>query len=158
MTQRLAEILLLVPSALSTGFLMFIAGPLQKVMNDLDEATFHRFLKLLDRHAVRSPYAVGVSTVTFIGAIPYFINYRLSNLWFSTGIIVYTIASIVSKSFNLPIYKRIFAFEESDATKLDEERRKLQNANRLRATIQFASIVLMTIGLTKSPVPPAEVE
>lgn len=156
MNQRLAEILLLVPSALSTGFLMFIAGVLQKVMNDLDEATFHRFLKLLDKRAVRSPYAVGVSTVTFIGAIPYFIYYRLSNLWFSAGIAVYTLASIVSKIFNLPIYKRIFALESSDTARLGEERRKLQSANRLRAAIQFASIVLMAIGLAKSPVPPTE--
>jgi hypothetical protein len=153
MTQRLAEILLLVPSALSTGFLMFIAGPLQKVMNDLDEATFHRFLKLLDRHATRSPYAVGVSTVTFIGAIPYFIYYHLNNLWFSAGIFLYTVASIVSKSFNLPIYRRIFALEETDVARLREERHKLQGANSLRATIQFASIVLMAIGAAKGPVP-----
>lgn len=147
MTKHFAEILLFVPSVLCTGFLLFIAGVIQDVMNELDEATFHRFINLLDKIAMRSPYAVGVSTITFVGAIPYFIFYGFDNWWFTAGIALYTIASIVSKSLNLPIYKRIFALESSDAVRLREERRKLQNANRLRAGIQFVSIVVMTIGL-----------
>jgi hypothetical protein len=147
MTKTLVEMLLFVPSVLCTGFLIFIAGVIQGVMNDLDEAAFHRFMKLLHKRATRSPYAVGVSTITFVGAIPYFIFYGFSNWWFTAGIIVYTIASIVSKSFNLPIYTRIFALESSDAVRLREERRKLQGANLLRSAIQFISIVLMMIGL-----------
>jgi hypothetical protein len=147
MTQEFAEVLLLVPSALATGFLVFIAGVVQRVMNDLDEATFQRFLMLLDKRATRSPYAVTVSTVTFIGAVPYFIFFGFDNWWFTAGIILYFVASIVSKSYNIPIYKRIFALASSDTDQLREERRKLQSANRLRATIQFASIVLMVIGL-----------
>ena len=146
MTQTFAEILLLVPSTLCTGFLIFIAGVIQKVMNDMDEATFHGFLKMLDKRAIRSPYAVGVSTITFLGMIPYWIFYGFDNGWFSAGLIVYVIASIISKSFNLPIYKRIFALESTDTARLGEERSKLQKANQLRASIQFASIVLMVIG------------
>lgn len=147
MTKHFAEILLLVPSVLCTGFLIFIAGVIQKVMNELDEATFQHFMRLLEKHAMRSPYAVGVSTITFVGAIPYFIYYGFNNWWFTAGIAVYTLASIVSKSVNLPIYKRIFALESDDKAGLAEERRKLQNGNILRSTIQFASIVLMVIGL-----------
>jgi len=147
MTQTFAEILLLVPSVLSTGFLIFIAGVIQGVMNDLDEATFHRFLQLLDRHAMRSPYAITVSSITFVGMVPYWIFYGFHNWWFSAGLILYIVASIVSKSFNLPIYKRIFALEGSDTARLSEERHKLQRANLLRATIQSASIVLMVIGV-----------
>ena len=129
MTQTFAEILLLVPSVLSTGFLIFIAGVIQGVMNDLDEATFHRFLKLLDKHAMRSPYAITVSTVTFVGMVPYWIFYGFHNWWFSGGLILYVIASIISKSFNLLIYKTIFALEGSDTARLNEEHRKLQRAN-----------------------------
>jgi len=146
MTRTFAEILLLVPSALCTGFLMFIAGVIQSVMNEMDEAGFKHFMTLLYKHAIRSPYAIGISTVTFIGAIPYFIYYGFDNRWFTAGIILYTIASIVSKSLNLPIYKRIFALESTDTVKLAAERRKLQRANIIRATIQFASIVVMMIG------------
>jgi hypothetical protein len=146
MTRTFAEILLFFPSVLCTGFLMFIAGVVQRVMNELDEATFHRFMRLLHKHATRSPYAITSSTITFIGAIPYFIYYGCSNVCFTAGIIVFTVASIVSKVFNLPIYNRIFALESSDAARLREERRKLQSANLLRATIQFASVVLMAIG------------
>jgi hypothetical protein len=147
MTKHFAEILLLVPSVLCTGFLIFIAGVIQKVMNELDEATFQRFLGLLEKYAMKSPYAVGVSTITFVGAIPYFIFFGFDNWWFTAGIIVYTVASIVSKSVNLPIYKSIFTLESNDTARLREERRKLQNGNILRATIQFASIVLMVMGL-----------
>ena len=146
MTRTFAEILLLVPSALCTGFLMFIAGVIQGVMNEMDEAGFKHFMTLLYKNAIKSPYAIGISTVTFIGAIPYFIYYGFDNRWFTAGIILYTIASIVSKSLNLPIYKRIFTLESTDTVKLAGERRKLQRANIIRATIQFASIVVMMIG------------
>lgn len=147
MTQTFAEILLLVPSALCTGFLIFIAGVIQGVMNDMEEGTFQHFMRLLDKHAMRSPYAITVSSITFVGTIPYFIFYGFHNWWFSAGIILFWVASIISKSFNLPIYKRIFALESSDVVQLREERGKLQGANLLRATIQSASIVLMVIGL-----------
>jgi hypothetical protein len=147
MTRTFAEILLMVPAVLCTGFLVFIAGVIQNVMNDLDEAEFQRFLRLLHKHALRSPYAISVSTVTFVGMIPYFYYYGFANLWFTAGLALYTVASIVSKSVNLPIYARILAMEKSDAAGLREERRKLQGGNLLRAAIQSASIVLMVIGL-----------
>jgi hypothetical protein len=153
MTQRRAELVILVPSTLCTGFLLFIAGVVQKVMNDLDEATFQRFLNTLVKHAERSPYAISVSTVPFVGSIPYFIYYRLSNLWFSAGIVIFTVASIVSKILVLPIYKKVSELDSTDAAQLGEERRKLQNANRIRAAIQLVSTVLMFIGLARSPEP-----
>jgi hypothetical protein len=64
MTQTFVEILLLVPTALCAGFVIFVAGVIQGVMNDLDEAEFKRFLTLLKTHALRSPYAIGVSSIT----------------------------------------------------------------------------------------------
>jgi len=146
MTQTFAELLLLIPAALGTGFLIFIAGTLQGVMNDMDEATFHRFLMMLDKHALKSPYAIAASTLTFVGMIPYWYFYGFANWCFTAGLILFTIASIISKKFNLPIYKRIFALKSSDTTQLREERHKLEKANLLRATIQFISLVLMVIG------------
>lgn len=147
MTRAFAEILLLVPSALSTGFLLFIADVIQKVMNDMDEAGFHKFMKMLEKRAIRSPYAIVVSSITFLGMIPYWIIFGFENWWFSAGLILYVIASVISKSFNLPIYKRIFALQETDTVQLGIERKKLQGANMLRALIQTASVALMVVGL-----------
>lgn len=149
MNQTFAEILLLVPSALCTGFLIFVAGVIQRVMNDMDEASFHSFLSLLHKRALKSPYAVAVSSITFVGMVPYWIFFGFNNWWFSAGLIVYIIASIISKSFNLPIYKRILALKSTDTHLLSEERKKLQKANLLRATIQSISILLMVIGFLK---------
>jgi hypothetical protein len=146
MTRTFAEILLIIPAVLNTGFLMFIAGVIQGVMNDMDAAAFKRFLTVLHKHALKSPYAVTVASITFVGMVPYFIFYGFHNLWFTAGLILWTVASIASKVFNLPIYERIFALESSDVIRLREERRKLQSANILRATLSFASVVLMVIG------------
>ena len=146
MTQTFAEILLLVPTALCAGFVIFVAGVIQGVMNDLDEATFKRFLTLLKTRALRSPYAIGVSSITFVGMVPYFICYGFSNRWFTAGLVLWVITSIVSKSTALPIYARVEALESSDAARLNEERRKLQTANRLRATLSLASVFLMAVG------------
>ncbi len=38
MTQTFAEILILTPSVLNAGYLVWIADVLQQIMNDLDEA------------------------------------------------------------------------------------------------------------------------
>ena len=158
MNQTLFEILLLVPTALCTGFLLFIAGVIQAVMNDVDEATFKRLLGVLVKHALRSPYAITVSSITFVGMIPYWIIYGFSNWWFSAGLIMWVIASIVSKYMVLPIYARVAGlaspgFKEvpelksTDVAQLREERRKLQRANIIRATLSFSAVVLMVIGL-----------
>lgn len=146
MTRTFAEILLLVPTALCAGFVVFLAGVIQGVMNDLDEATFKRFLTTLYTRAVRSPYAVGISSITFVGMVPYFISYGFSNRWFAAGLVLWVITSIVSKATALPIYARVKAIDSSDAARLNEERRKLHIANIVRATLSFASVVLMVIG------------
>lgn len=146
MTRTFAEILLIIPMVLNTGFLIFIAGVIQGVMNDMDEAGFQRFLTMLHKHAIRSPYAVTAASITFVGVIPYFIFYGFNHWWFTAGIVLWFVASIVSKASNLPIYDRIFALESSDVAHLTEERRKLQSANLLRAALSFASVVLVAIG------------
>ena len=110
-------------------------------MNNMDEAEFQRFLNLLDRHAMRSPYAISSSTVTSVGAFPYFRRYRLSNPWFTSGIVVYTLASIVSKSLNLPIYKRVAALDSSDSVRPGGAPETAMDKQKVRAAIQSASIV-----------------
>ena len=146
MTQSFVEILLLVPTALCTGFVIFIAGVIQGVMNDLDEVAFKRFLTMLHTRALRSPYAIVVSSITFIGTVPYFIYYGFSNGWFTSGLVLWVITSIVSKVTTLPIYKRVDDIPSSDVVRLNEERRKLHRANILRATLSLATVVLMVIG------------
>lgn len=150
MTQTFAEILLLVSTALCAGFVIFVAGVIQGIMDDMDEAMFKSFLDELTKHALRSPYAIGVSSITFVGMIPYFIYYGASNWWFTAGLILWVVTSIVSKVTVLPIYKRVATLESSDMTRLRDERRKLHRMNILRATLSFATIVLMVIGLINS--------
>jgi hypothetical protein len=147
MTRTFAEILIIIPTVLGTGLLMFVAGVIQGVMNDMDEAEFKSFLTSLYKHAIRSPYAVTVSLITFVGAVPYLIFYGFQNWWFIAGLILWTAASVASKIFNLPIYQNVMTAKSNDRARLKEERRKLQSANILRATLSFASVVLMVIGL-----------
>jgi len=147
MTQNFAEILLMVPAALCTGFVMFIAGVVQGIMDDVDEAMFKRILTELYGHAVKSPYAVGTASITLVGMIPYFMVYGCGNRWFTAGLILWVVTSIVSKVTNLPIYGRVIALDSGEAVRLREERRKLHGANILRAALSFISVVLMVIGL-----------
>jgi hypothetical protein len=156
-TQTFAEILLLIPTALTTGFVMFLPSVIQKIMNELKEAEFKRFLTLLTKYALKSPYAITVSTITFVGMFPYWIYYGFSNWWFSAGLIIWTITSVISKYTTLPIYSRVTGrkfpgyrrFPEiavKDVKRLKEECFKLQTANILRATLSSISVVLMIIG------------
>ena len=145
MTQTFAEVLILIPSTLTTGYLMFVATVLQRVMNDLDEATFGRFVPLLLRKATRSVYAVVSSSITFVAMIPYFIFYGFRHWWFTAGLVFFVLSSVAGKLLNLPIYSRIAALGSDDVAPLKEERRKLQSANWVRTLLCFVSTVLMAI-------------
>jgi hypothetical protein len=68
------------------------------------------------------------------------------------------VASIVSKATTLPIYQRVTGIEfpmtktieplpDADLAGLAAERRKLHRANRMRATLSFASVALMALGV-----------
>ena len=147
MSQNFAEILLLVFSVAFASFTIFVAGILQNIMCDMDEAAFQNFWGLIGKHAAKSPYMLIISLITFVGTIPYFIFYGFNNWWFTAGIALFWIASVVSKSVSLPIYKRVFALDSRDAKGLREERIKLGKGSKLRALLNFAAIVLMVIGL-----------
>lgn len=54
MTRTFAEILILIPTAFEAGFLLAVSGVIQKVMNDLYEGSYKRFLTLLEYHAQKS--------------------------------------------------------------------------------------------------------
>jgi hypothetical protein len=145
MSQAFAEAVIWVPSALTTGYLLFVATVLQGVMNDLDEATFARFLPLLYRRATRSVYAISSSTIAFIAMIPYFIVYRFHHCWFVAGLVFFTLSSVAGKVLNLPVYARVAELGPDDAAALREQRRRLQTANIVRAALCLVSTVLMTI-------------
>ena len=145
MTRTFAEILILIPSTLTTGYLMFVATVLQRVMNELDEATFGRFVPLLLRKATRSVYAIASSSVTFVAMIPYFFFYGFQHWWFTAGLVFFVLSSVAGKLLNLPIYGRIAASGSGDVARLRKERRKLQTANWVRALLCLVSTVLMVI-------------
>ena len=145
MSQTFAEILILIPSTLTTGYLLWIATVLQRVLNDLDEPSFGRFMPLLYRRAIRSVYAVTSSSITFVAMIPYFIFYGFHHWWFLAGLLFFVLSSVAGKLLNLPVYSRIAALGSSDVAALLEERRKLQTANWVRALLCLVSIILMVI-------------
>lgn len=145
LSKTLVEVVIMIPATLEAGFLLAVSGVIQKVMNDLDEASFQYFLTRLEYRAMRSPFAMSVSLLTSILAIPYWIFYGFNNWWYTAGLIMWFIAATVSKILNMPIYKKIKELSNSQTEELNKERQKLQSANDIRAWLTFISVVLMVI-------------
>jgi hypothetical protein len=82
---------------------MFVAIVLQRVMNELDKATFGRFVPLLLRKATRSIYPILSSTITFVAMIPYFLFYGFQHWWFTAGLVFFVLSSVAGKLLNLSI-------------------------------------------------------
>jgi hypothetical protein len=143
MNETTAEILILTINALGAGILLFIAGVLQKIMNDMDEAAFKKFVNALDRTAMSNPFAVTVATLPIIAAVLYFPVYGFSHWWFSAGLIAWLIGSGITKIINMPVYKWLGDPNNNDPGQLRRKRRTLQLGNNLRAWVTFASVVLM---------------
>lgn len=147
--QLTIETLLLVFTALTTGFVVFASGVFQNIMESVDEATFKKLLAELTNNALKSPFIIGLSMATAIGMIPYWIFYGFGNLWFSAGLILWLITSVVAKMTRLPIYKRVQELESSNIKELNEERKKLHSTSVLSWSLSVTIVILMLIGIIK---------
>lgn len=145
MTETTAEIFIVILNALGAGLLMFIAGVLQKIMNNMEAYEFKKFINTLDKTAMNDQFAVTVATLPLIAVVCYFIFYGFNHWWFITGIIVWIIGSSMTKVINLPIYKWLLNPKNNDPKEIKEKRHKLQSGNTLRAWTTLISIILMTM-------------
>jgi hypothetical protein len=149
MNQTLAEILLFVSVATNAALLIFIAGVLRNVMNDMDEPAFKQFLGSLYRHSARSPFMHTVLTVPFLGSIPYFYFYGFGNRWITAGLALWLVAGLISKMIKVPIYRAVATLESGDVTRLGRERQKLNAGNMLQAGLNFAAAAVMTVAFLR---------
>jgi hypothetical protein len=111
-------------------------------MNDMSESEFRQFVVSLVHHSKKSPFMFTVLNIPFLGAIPYFYFYRFANRWLLAGLILWLVAGTLGKTMKLPIYR---AVEIGDATKLKEERRKLNAGNMLQANLNSLAAVLALV-------------
>lgn len=143
MTETTAEIIILTINALGAGILLFIAGIIQRIMNDMDAPAFKLFSNALAKTAMSNPFLVTIATLPIIAAIPYFLVYGFNHWWFTAGFIVWLIGSTMAKVTNMPVYKWIGDPKNNDPEELKKQRRKLQFGNTLRAWLTLASVLLM---------------
>ena len=142
MTRTLAEILLFASLAINAVLLIFIAGVLRRVMNDMTQSEFKQFVGSLVHHSKKSPFMLTVLNIPFLGAIPYFYLYRFANRWLLAGLTLWLVAGALGKTMKLPIYR---AVEIGDTTKLKEERRKLNAGNMLQAILNSLAALLAMV-------------
>jgi len=149
MTQTLAEILLFASVAINAALLIFIAGVLGNVMNDMDELEFKYFVESLYRHSTKSPFMLTVLNMPFVGAIPYFYFYGSGNQWITAGLAIWLIAGIIAKAIKVPVYKTIAAAGGGEVLRLREERRKLNAGNLLQAILNLVAAAVMIIAFVR---------
>jgi hypothetical protein len=145
MTRTFAEILLFAALAINAALLIFIAGVLRKVMNDMDEGTFKQFVVSLVRHSKKSPFMLTVLNIPFFGAIPYCYLCGFANRWLLAGLALWLVAGAIGKTMKLPIYKVVSTLEVGDLTRLREERQKLNAGNMLQAILNSVAVLLAFI-------------
>lgn len=142
MTKTLAEILLIALLAMNAALLLFIAGVLRRVMNEMDDAPFQQFVASLVRHSKRSPFMLTVLDIPLLGAIPYFYFYGFGNRWLIAGLAVWLVAGGIGKVIKLPLYKMI---EAGDAARLEEARHKLNAGNLIQAILNSVAVLLAVV-------------
>ena len=142
-SQVTAEVIILTMTALGAGILMFVAGVVQKIMDDMDEQEFKRFLNKLDKTAMTEPFAVTIATLPVIALVPYFVVYGFGDWWFTAGLAVWLLGGSVVKSTNMSVYSWVANPENKNPEGLRRQRRKLHLSNNARGWISLLSVVLM---------------
>ena len=128
------------------GVLLFVADVLQRIFNDMDTASFARFMPLLYRRAGYSPFVLISMLIPFVGLFVYLILYGFENTVFVAGLVIFAIGIAVAKHINGPIYREIMGADPDDSAYLTGRRRRLQTANIVRATIATAGLAVMYLG------------
>ncbi len=149
MTRTLAENLLFASLAINAALLIFIAGVLRKVMNDMPEAEFNHFVALLVRHSKRSPFMLTALNIPFFGAIAYCYFYGFANRWLLSGLALWLVAGAIGKAMKLPIYKAVSAVQVGDLTRFREDRQKLNAANMLQAILNSVAVLLAFVSFVR---------
>jgi hypothetical protein len=142
-SQTTAEVIILALNGIGAGILVFVSGVVQKLMNQMDELEFKRFMNMLDRAAMSDPIAVTVATLPILAAIAYWIAFGFAHWWFTAGIIVWGVGSAITKVVNMPVYQWLADPNNTNPQELSSKRRKLQFGNTLRAWTTLGSVVLM---------------
>jgi len=143
MPQSAAEVLILAINALGAGILLFVAGVVQKIMDDMDELAFKRFLSSLGHAAMTNAFAVTIATLPIIAAVLYFVAYGFDHWWFTAGFAAWIVGSSITKIGNMPVYKWVADPSNTDPQELRSQRRRLGVANNWRAWITLGSVILM---------------
>ena len=149
MSRTLAENLLFVSLAINAALLIFIAGVLRKVMNEMQEAEFKHFVVALVRHSKRSPFMLTVLNIPFLGAIPYFYFYGFANRWLLSGLALWLVAGVIGKTMKLPIYKAVSTVQVDDLTRLREARQKLNAGNMVQAILNSVAVLLAFVSFVR---------
>ena len=149
MTRTLAENLLFASLAINAALLIFIAGVLRKVMNDMQEVEFKHFVALLVRHSERSPFMLTMLNIPFFGAIPYCYFYGFANRWLLSGLALWLVAGAIGKTVKLPIYKAVSTVQVGDPTRLRDERQKLNAGNMLQAILNSVAVLLAFVSFVR---------
>lgn len=145
MKQNIVEILLFSSVAINAALLVFIAGVLRKIMNDMDEVTFKNFVSSLVRYSSKSPFMIITLNIPFLGIIPYIYFYGSTNWWILSGVILWFCTGIISKLIKVPIYKKLDVLKITDATQIKEMRRRMNNGNIFQAILTTVAVLIMVI-------------
>jgi hypothetical protein len=143
MNETTAEVLILAINALGAGILLFVAGVVQKLMDDMEPPAFKGFMNALGRAAMTNPFAVTIATLPIVAAVAYFVAYGFGHWWFTAGFVAWMVGSTVTKISNMPVYKWVGDPANNDPEELRRQRRVLGRANNLRAWITLGSVILM---------------
>ena len=148
-TKIFSEILLLVSVAMNAALLIFIAGVLRKVMNDMDNSTFTHFVRSLVLHSKWSPFMEITLNIPAVGAIPYFYFFGFENRWLTAGLALWLAAGLVSKMIKVPVYRMIETVGRGDEVDLRKLRRKLNVGNVFQASCNTIATAMIAISLVK---------
>jgi hypothetical protein len=145
MTKSLAEILLFASLGINAALLIFIAGILRSIMNDMDAAAFKNFVMGLYKYSARSLFMIGITNIPFLGAIPYFYYYGFGNKWLLAGLSLWLAAGLIAKAIKVPVYKNIQTLDSTNVARLRDERVKLNRGNILQAVLNTISFFITAI-------------
>ena len=145
MTKTLAGIVLFASLVMNATLLIFLAGVIRRVMNEMDGPAAQQFLVSLVRHSKKSPFMLTALNIPFIGALPYFYFYGFADHWLLAGLAVWLVAGSIAKAIKLPVYKAVATLETHDTVRLRDALHRMNATNVFQAILNTAAVLVAAI-------------
>lgn len=148
MSEFTLRIVIVLPAAIFSGIVLFLASVLRRTFSHLTEAEFYAVFAQIIQYGRRSILINSLVLIPLLALIIYVMTIGIKDSLFIAGASLYVVGSFVlSRLLNEPNYTKLLSGNGTNTAAISILRDKLNRGNVARAVLSTAGVLVMGLSL-----------